>query len=156
MSFINIKDNNTKELLISFLLMIVGYVILNLSLGGFNFGLIIFTSLFIYLPLFLKITQVQGNVQSGKVVNFLLSCMLVLGQVLSVLGCIILVLGVLAALLFKMIGALLATIPLLISAIMYAIVSFKFKNRTANIVTAVAIVLLILVLIIFATNQNWL
>jgi hypothetical protein len=154
MSFINIKDNNTKELLISFLLMIVGYVILNLSLGGFDFGLIIFTTLFIYLPLFLKISQVQSNIDSGKVVNFLLSCLLILGQVMSVLGCALLTVGVLAALLFKMIGALLAAIPLLISAILYAIVSFKFKNRVANIVTIFAIILLILASIAFFSDQR--
>jgi hypothetical protein len=154
MSFINIKDNNTKELLISFLLMIVGYVILNLSLGGFDFGLIIFTTLFIYLPLFLKISQVQSNIDSGKVVNFLLSCLLILGQVLSVLGCALLTVGVLAALLFKMIGALLAAIPLLISAILYAIVSFKFKNKVANIVTIFAIILLILASIAFFSDQR--
>jgi hypothetical protein len=154
MSFINIKDNNTKELLISFLLMIVGYVILNLSLGGFDFGLIIFTTFFIYLPLFLKISQVQSNIDSGKVVNFLLSCLLILGQVLSVLGCALLTVGVLAALLFKMIGALLAAIPLLISAILYAIVIFKFKNKVANIVTIFAIILLILASIAFFSDQR--
>jgi hypothetical protein len=136
--------------------MIVGSLMLNLSFGYLSYLIIAFSTIFIYLPLLIKIILVQKNITLNKFLNLLLTTMLIIAQLLSVIGCLVMAFGVLAALLFKIIAALLAVIPLLVSAVMYAIVSFKSKNKIANIITAVGTVLLIIGLTIYSYGQSWL
>jgi hypothetical protein len=128
MSSNELIKQKVSQLTWSYVLMVVGLLLL--IINGVGIGLLLAATIFIYLPIFLKLYGMSGNVSSlGNVLNGLLSGLIIFGEMLSIFGVMAVIFGLLAGYLFgSLFFAIVLAVPLLISAFLYLRVSFGMKK----------------------------
>jgi hypothetical protein len=119
---------NVKLLSLSYILMIVGVMMLQIL--GVSIAVIMVATLFIYLPIFLKLYGLAGNISElGALLTGLLTGLIIFGDLMSIFGVLALFFGLFAGYIIGGLGLyLIAAIPLFISAFIYLKVSFGMKK----------------------------
>jgi hypothetical protein len=128
MSSNKLIQQKVKQLTLSYLLMIVGLILY--IINGEGLWLLAAATLFIYLPVFLKMYGMSGNISKlGSLLNGSLTVLIIFGEMLSIFGVLAAIFGLFISVLFNSISYILIfAIPLLLSAFLYLRVSFGLKK----------------------------
>jgi hypothetical protein len=119
---------NVKLLSLSYILMIVGVMMLQIL--GVSIAVIMVATLFIYLPILLKLYGLTGNISElGVVLTSLLTGLIIFGDLVSIFGVMALLFGLFAGYIIGGLGFyLIAAVPLFVSSAIYLKVSFGMKK----------------------------